>query len=1584
MKRLFKYSKGAIVGFSFFSLGLAPAYADDTEIYFGGDFIGTNVATRPNILFVLDTSGSMGFSLEGHNNGSNERLNALKESMTSLLSSMSNVNAGIMRFTNPGGPVLHEIAYIDEISGSGEVTVTSQVSNSQSDATELLLGGDVSLNAPLLEFSETLTGLTTVSSGANSGANMATEAISSNRNGWVWDSSCPQLIDRYYSCDSTGGGFYETLLGLRFQGLSIPNSAIISSAVVDFGIDDQQGGGSGENSDDLSVDIRAEMIDSGPFVTGYTNNISSRGLSSSAINWDINSNPAQGSVISTDDISTLVQPLVSEPAWNTSSVVTLVFSEAAGSEGGRREIERHSDTLKPTLRVSYAASEDPQRVGIRFTGVGVPSGATITNAYIDFTAASSNADAATYTISGESIGDSPEFQAVTSNIGSRTRTSSQITWSNVEAWDGGSVYSSPDLTAIVQEVVGHADWCGGNAMSFIVEGSNTGRRVAESYDNAPGSAPRLVVEYDALTIPESGGCMAAERGYQVGANSDDAEQSNTTGATTTGGNQLNLRSDRKFVGVRFNGLAIPKDAEITSAYMEFRAAESDSGSLTVEIAAQDADNATTFDGSSSDLSNRALTSNKATWSPGSWSQNQFYQTSDISDVVEELVGRAGWSAGNSAVFIIKYLSGSGGRDAVSRNSQAANAPRIIINYKTDDYEASLVTVRDDLQAVVDNEIIASGSTPIVETYHEAALYMRGDAVRYGKNRSSSNDRKHNTRVSTPTSWTGGTVVRAPGCTDANLNADACKTEYISGNPIYTSPMEYSCQENHIVFLTDGEPTSGNDSISSIQSLIGSNCANVNGDDDYKCGAELAKFLFEEDQDEGLGSLAGKQSIKTHTIALIGGQSSWLESIATNGGGDYYPISGNSVPEVVEDLTAAFNSIVGDVMDVDTSFVAPAVAINQFNRLTHRSEIYYAVFKPQESPEWPGNLKKYKLSGSDVQIVDASNTPAIDKDTGGFKATSKSVWSDLTDGNDVTLGGAANELPDPNDRNIYLYHGGSTSKTLTNSKNLLVSTNAEITNDMLGITGASVEEREKLINWIRGMDVKDDDLDTDTTEKRNIIGDPLHSRPLVVTYDVDPNDDGDDSDAKYYLFFGTNGGLIHAVDGRDGKEKYAIATEELMPNFKVFYDNQDGVTRPYGIDGESTVWIRDVDKDGKIEAGDGDHVYLYIGMRRGGRSYYAYDITSISAPKFMWKVEGGNGDFNELGQTWSKPLLTRVKYKSGGTTVSKQVLFFGGGYDDNQDDVSVTTPDAMGRALYMVDAETGDLLWSAGKDFTGNAEDVDDMLYGIPSRLAGADINADGYLDMLIYGDMGGQVFRTDFDNSGTADLSGFSSTKRIADISKDGVEADSRRFYHGADIALTRIKGEKYLTILIGSGYRAHPLDANIEDRFYAFKQTISGASTNVDVTEDDLYDATDNDVQDGSTSEQAVAKAAITSAKGWYVKMENQGEKVLSRPLVMSGAVIFTTYEPKASLVGCTPVPGQSREYIMSVLDASAVVDKDDIDGLSKSDRSSLLSLQGIVDDTVLVVTDEGQGGFQGTQDSDAPDVYDGTVRTFWYQDNN
>src|SRR6185369_11546606 len=84
------------------------------------------------------------------------------------------------------------------------------------------------------------------------------------------------------------------------------------------------------------------------------------------------------------------------------------------------------------------------------------------------------------------------------------------------------------------------------------------------------------------------------------------------------------------------------------------------------------------------------------------------------------------------------------------------------------------------------------------------------------------------------------------------------------------------------------------------------------------------------------------------------------------------------------------------------------------------------------------------------------------------------------------------------------------------------------------------------------------------------------------------------------------------------------------------------------------------------------IILIFGLRRGGSDYYALDITSKTAPKFLWTLNSSTAGFSELGQAWSEPVLGALG------TATTYVALFGGGYDTYYDDplntgVDATTP-----------------------------------------------------------------------------------------------------------------------------------------------------------------------------------------------------------------------------------------------------------------------------------------------------------------------
>ena len=224
-------------------------------------------------------------------------------------------------------------------------------------------------------------------------------------------------------------------------------------------------------------------------------------------------------------------------------------------------------------------------------------------------------------------------------------------------------------------------------------------------------------------------------------------------------------------------------------------------------------------------------------------------------------------------------------------------------------------------------------------------------------------------------------------------------------------------------------------------------------------------------------------------------------------------------------------------------------------------------------------------------------------------------------------------------------------------------------------------------------------------------------------------------------------------------------------------------------------------------------------------------------------------------------------------------------------------------------------------------------------------------------------------------------------------QADNRRFYYPPDIALAVDSGDRYLSVSIGSGYRAHPLDTAIEDRFYMIKQfsTHAAPSSYTTLTEKDLYDATANLINQGDTTQKAAAELALSNSasgkkEGWYLRMENSGEKVLAGSATIQNQVVFTTYEPTPSSGGtCNATQGTSRAYLVSLFDASPMLDIDGNGSTNAADRVIQLQIGSIpATPTVIDTLDSKPTVWVGPERLDQVDTDVEAVRTYWIEENN
>ena len=179
-----------------------------------------------------------------------------------------------------------------------------------------------------------------------------------------------------------------------------------------------------------------------------------------------------------------------------------------GADGGTINVRvstANDDAEERTSGTVYLDSSDleliddsdyvgEQEVGMRFLNVAVPQGATISNAYIEFETDELDSVTTNLNFYAQDIDDAPAFSTTAFDITSRTKTSASVAWNSVPAWTTESEkHQTPDLSAIIQEVVDRTGWSSGNDMVIIVNGS--GERTAEAYDGESANAPLLHFEY---------------------------------------------------------------------------------------------------------------------------------------------------------------------------------------------------------------------------------------------------------------------------------------------------------------------------------------------------------------------------------------------------------------------------------------------------------------------------------------------------------------------------------------------------------------------------------------------------------------------------------------------------------------------------------------------------------------------------------------------------------------------------------------------------------------------------------------------------------------------------------------------------------------------------------------------------------------------------------------------------------------------------------------------------------------------------------------------------------------------------------
>lgn len=757
-----------------------------------------------------------------------------------------------------------------------------------------------------------------------------------------------------------------------------------------------------------------------------------------------------------------------------------------------------------------------------------------------------------------------------------------------------------------------------------------------------------------------------------------------------------------------------------------------------------------------------------------------------------------------------------------------------------------ITQRDLLLSTI-KDLKASGGTPTPYAYAEAAAYLMGQPTLNNNTYSGFNlsvvDAKDTTKTRT---------YLAPQSISGQVNNP--EKRECSGQGIYfLTDGEPSPGGNSTNIYNAMNTTLGSQSAQFDCSLspLGNRGPYGSSNNGWACVGRYAQALLDPAKNPvGL-------KIKTAVVGFgsdFNGDSNPDVQDAKDwgvlGGGGWK--AGSNSKDISDSINKFVEELNKDIPSMSTG--SSTIPLDDLNPAIVQPYSYFPQFEPKVNPVerqqiWFGNLKKFHVVNNGVY---ASKTPSD-----LTVVVKKSKLQDLADiwakagmsypenAPIFKKGGALSQLPLGLGTNTtgnsvtartlltdYSYDGTKpVAEQVSRNLDLVKIDHTYTTNAKTKTDGTYSRALMSLLGFNIPSDISTTDLDLSTYSATvRQMGSILHSRPILITQQgkavavKDPNTGKVSIESKNredYVLFGTTQGLVHVVNTESGIEKFSFVPKEIIENQSETFKNEGGNLAGgkdalyYGMDGEWTAHTEYVSKsdgtltvkgssrtdlDGNTENLSGKQ-WVYGGMRMGGRSYYALDLTDINSPKIKFHIDPSTGKvysqknpsgksfsaLSKMGQSWSKPSLGYINWQGK----RKLVMIVGGGYDaggvdgdglkvngirtgyagyeiyNYKQENATSTNKKIGAGVYIFDADTGDLLWNA--DSSTN----DHLKYSVVSQIRTVDRNNDGVIDHLYFGDLAGQAFRVDFKNDGATTFT--AQANRILNLYQNN--GTSPRFY---------------------------------------------------------------------------------------------------------------------------------------------------------------------------------------------------------------
>ncbi len=570
-------------------------------------------------------------------------------------------------------------------------------------------------------------------------------------------------------------------------------------------------------------------------------------------------------------------------------------------------------------------------------------------------------------------------------------------------------------------------------------------------------------------------------------------------------------------------------------------------------------------------------------------------------------------------------------------------------------------------------------------------------------------------------------------------------------------------------------------------------------------------------------------------------------------------------------------------------------------------LYQSTFKYRKDKQWKGSLKRYNLN-----------------DDGTISATG------------VIDAGEKLKTKKSENRNIWTVASGSLTASRANN-NFLTSNKATLKDALFrdATTTPSDEEVEDLINFVRGVDAYDENLNGNFTEDRdwkladifhadltiapppknldtseNIKSRAVYKNTRLTTYSSFVSEN---SARKTLLYAAANDGMLHAFDANTMEEQWAFVPPPTLDKIRETFNTKgDGdvlkgkTNSVYLVDGTPT--IKDIYYAGKWRT------VLMAGLGYAGKAYYALDITDADNPTHLFSFIHNNEkrivdywdalgtrttydyveesvadalDYSKLGEAWARPFITLMPYNDQ----MKWVAVLGGGFAG----VDGATA-GFGRYVYIIDLEPnalhGDKIGTVLKAVELTAVGSSDIPNGVVAPISALSVDSASSLDLygnIIYlSDLQGKTWKLDLAK---ADITDSDSGLFSVETHLDGeATLDNDRLMYQKSV-IDFIDSVPFNFIGTGDMIRLGRKVDSIKNRIFGIKDLDYPATGNIDKTTPFTISKLRN---------AASLTCPTAEQKGWYqdlssVVSPSKGAKVVGSAALFSGSedVYFPIYVP-------------------------------------------------------------------------------------------